>query len=121
MRALVADDDPEMLDLVASTLRMEGIDVDEATNGVDLIRLVTLGPPADLIVTDVNMPEGSGLDVLSHMQIHHPEVPVVLMTSFATRGFCARAAKTGPPAAILSKPFRMDALRVVVAHHRREA
>ena len=118
MRAFVADDDPEMLDLVASTLRLEGLLVVEAVNGADLIRLVTDGPPADLIVTDVNMPEVSGLEVLSHMQKRHPEVPVVLMTSFATRGLRAEAAHNGPAAAILSKPFRLDALRDLVAQHR---
>jgi DNA-binding NtrC family response regulator len=118
MRALVADDDPEMLDLVASTLRGEGLLVAEAVNGADLIRLATDGPPADLVVTDVNMPEVGGLEVLSHMQKHHPGVPVILMTSFATRGLCAEAAHKGPAAAILSKPFRLDALREAVAQHR---
>jgi DNA-binding NtrC family response regulator len=118
MRAFVADDDPEMLDWVAWVLRREGLGVVEAVNGADLIRLVTNGPRADLVITDVNMPEVSGLEVLSHMQKHHPEVPVILMTSFATHGLRAKAAHNGPPAAILSKPFRLDALRDIIAQTR---
>jgi CheY-like chemotaxis protein len=120
LRALVADDDAEMLDLVASALRQDGLIVAEATDGRELVRLVDAGPLPDIVITDVHMPGMSGLDALSHIHKCHPEIPVVLMSSFATARVCEQAQVNGPAAAVLSKPFELARLRDVVArqtHH----
>src|SRR5436853_4198844 len=61
-RILVVDDEPSIVDAVATALRYEGYDVDEATAGREAIRLVTEREP-DLIVLDWMLPDIEGLEV----------------------------------------------------------
>lgn len=116
LRALVADDDPEMRDLVASLLRREGFLVREATNGAELLSLATDGPQAHLVITDLQMPGINGLEVLSRMQKEHPRVPVILMTAFANARVREQALQGGA-VAVLAKPFSIVELDKLVAQH----
>jgi CheY-like chemotaxis protein len=116
LRALVADDDPYMLDTVASLLRKEGFLVEAASNGTDLIALLTDGAQPNLMITDVQMPGMSGLSVLSYVKRHHTRVPVILMTAFATDHLRERALAEGA-SAVLGKPFSSLELRELVARH----
>ena len=61
-RILVVDDEPSIVDAVATALRYEGYDVDEATAGREAIRLVTEREP-DLIVLDWMLPDIEGIEV----------------------------------------------------------
>ena len=116
LRALVADDDPYMLDLVASILRKEGFLVEAASNGTDLIALLASGSEPNLMITDVQMPGMSGLAVLSYVRRRHTRVPVILMTAFATDHLRERALADGA-SALLGKPFSSLELRELVARH----
>lgn len=116
LRALVADDDPYMLDLVAAFLRAEGFVVEEATSGTQLLDILIDGPQPNLVVTDVQMPGMSGLAVLSLAKQRHPRVPVILMSAFATDGLRERALANGA-AAVLAKPFSTLEIRELVARH----
>ncbi len=118
LRALVADDDADLLELIGLLLRREGFVVVEASNGNDVLGLADDDSEANLLITDVQMPGISGLEVLAQMRLHHPSVPVILMTSFAAEELCDRAERDGA-AAVLKKPFSMGALREVVARHAR--
>ncbi len=62
LRILVGDDEPSIVDAVATALRYEGFDVDEATGGREAIRLVTEREP-DLIVLDWMLPDIEGIEV----------------------------------------------------------
>jgi two-component system, OmpR family, response regulator len=120
LRALVADDDPYLLDLVASILRKEGFLVESASNGTDLVAFLTGGSEPNLMITDVQMPGMSGLAVLSYVKRRHARVPVILMTAFATDRLRERALADGA-SAVLGKPFTALQLRELVARHvRRE-
>jgi CheY-like chemotaxis protein len=116
LRALVADDDPDMLDLVASILRKEGFLVEAASNGTDLVAFLPDGSEPNLIITDVQMPGMSGLAVLSYVRRRHTRVPVILMTAFATDQLRERALADGA-SAVLSKPFNCLELRELVMRH----
>ena len=116
LRALVADDDPYMLDLVASILRKEGFLVEAASNGTDLIAFLASGSEPNLMITDVQMPGMSGLAVLSYVRLRHTRVPVILMTAFATDHLRERALADGA-SAVLGKPFSSLELRELVARH----
>jgi two-component system, OmpR family, response regulator len=61
-RILVVDDEPSIVDAVATALRYEGFDVDEATNGRDAISAVAVNKP-DLVVLDWMLPDIEGIEV----------------------------------------------------------
>ena len=116
LRALVADDDPYMLDLVASILRKEGFLVEAVSNGTDLVAFLASGSEPNLMITDVQMPGMSGLAVLSYVRLRHSRVPVILMTAFATDHLRERALADGA-SAVLGKPFSSLELRELAARH----
>lgn len=116
-RVIVAEDDEEMRGLLALTLRHDGFEVVEVSNGLELVDHLThwLGgqdatAPVDLIVTDVQMPCCSGLDALEELSGVRHRPPVVLITAFGDARTHAAAMALGA-AAVLDKPFDLDVLR----------
>lgn len=84
-RILVADDDPDILDLVVLNLAVEGFEVLTATDGRAAEEMARAEQP-DAIVLDVMMPEQDGLEVLAALKAS-PEtrgIPVVLLTAKST-------------------------------------
>ncbi len=119
LRVLVADDDAEMRRLVSESLRRDGYDVTEESDGGRLlVRIASLysrdaaGHSFDLIVSDIRMPVCSGLEILKGLREAHWSTPVILMTAFGDDETKDRADKLG--ALFFDKPFKMDALRLVV-------
>jgi CheY-like chemotaxis protein len=115
---LVADDDEDMRALVVDTLRADGYVVTEARDGAELldhlVRAVDdpLQRP-DVVVTDVRMPNLSGLGVLDALRRAHVEIPVVVMTVFAHDSVRTLARRLGA-VGLLKKPFDVDDLRTAV-------
>lgn len=82
MRVLVADNDPEALDLVVLDLRLEGHVVAAASSGAAALELITEFRP-DVLVLDYRMPPGpSGLDVAESARVDCPEATMVLYTNY---------------------------------------
>lgn len=90
--------------------------MEEATDGADVIPLLALGSPPNLVISDVQMPGMSGLAVLSYIKSHHSSVPVILMTALATEHLRETARANGA-AAVLAKPFSSLDLSKLVARH----
>ena len=76
---LVVDDEPAVRESLGMLLEAVGYDVAMAANGVSAVSLVDRVVP-DLIVTDLNMPEMSGIDLISHVRSHYPAVLIVAMS-----------------------------------------
>lgn len=113
---LVADDDPEMRRLVSTLLRMSGHRVIEAADGTQVLNRIESAmehAPIDVIVSDVDMPGLSGLDLLAALRCARWSTPVVLLTALGDPDVRAEARELGA-AAILAKPFQPDALRTAV-------
>lgn len=115
-RILVAEDHPGMLHLVARALRRHGHDVLLAHNGLELMQWVHLltrwddcVPLADLIVTDLRMPEYSGQDCLEHLRFVGNTTPVIVITAFGSEEVHRRALGKGA-CAVLDKPLHLDDL-----------
>ncbi len=116
-RVLLVEDDPEMRELMALTLRGDGYDVQEAADGAEALRVLGTsaadGPERiDLVVSDIRMPGYSGLEMLQRMRGGPSSIPVVLVTAFGDRETHARARRLG--ASLLDKPFDLDDLRALV-------
>ena len=77
---LVVDDDPGIRESLGMLLMFAGYDVATAENGASaLLHLNRVLP--DLIVTDLNMPHMSGVELISHVRSSHPSVSIVAMSS----------------------------------------
>jgi two-component system OmpR family response regulator len=79
-RILVVDDEPSIVDAVATSLRYEGFDVAEAVNGRLALAAAQENPP-DLIVLDVMLPDLDGLEVTRRLRADGLRVPVLFLTA----------------------------------------
>jgi two-component system, OmpR family, response regulator len=77
---LVVDDEPSIVDALATTLRYEGFEVREATNGRTALASAQEAPP-DLIVLDVMLPDLDGLEVTRRLRADGIRVPVLFLTA----------------------------------------
>jgi DNA-binding NtrC family response regulator len=109
---LVADDDPVARDLLAEVLRHEGYRVRVAAGGEECLRLAE-AEPFDLALVDLRMPDLDGVRVLQGLAAIQPGVPVLILTAFATIETTIEAIRAGAYD-YLSKPFRMEEMRLVV-------
>jgi two-component system OmpR family response regulator len=79
-RVLVVDDEPSIVDAVATSLRYEGFEVDEATSGRAALASAQERPP-DLIVLDVMLPDLDGLEVTRRLRADGIRVPILFLTA----------------------------------------
>lgn len=118
-RIAVADDSAEMRALIVQALRADGYDVVESGDGHQLVRLLEPAGPdehatgVDLVVSDLRMPELSGLDVLGALHDRERRTPFILITAFGDEDTHREAHDLGA-AAVLDKPFDLDRLRSLV-------
>jgi DNA-binding NtrC family response regulator len=112
-RIIVLDDEQVVRDLMVEILERAGYDVEAVEFSRELIDLVEAGG-VDLVVTDLVMPEVSGLDVLEQLKLRSPELPVIVVTGASTEHNVTRAVELGA-AAVLMKPFKHGELRNAVA------
>lgn len=120
IKVLVVDDKQMMRDSVGATLQRAGYTVVVANNGKDAVAKLTRHQPA-VVVTDLKMPEMTGLELLEHLREADADLPVVLMTAYGTVGDAVEAMKHGA-FDFVQKPFEGDQLVVVVkraVEHRR--
>lgn len=118
-RVLVAEDNPEMRDLVVEVLRADGWDVEPVSSGEDLLRVVRERSVAtwpttafDVIVTDHRMPHGNGLDVVQELRRAGCTTPVLVVTGFASDGMGTKA--DALEAMLMEKPVSLQTLRTAV-------
>src|SRR5688572_23912738 len=113
-RILVADDQEMMRDSLASTLVREGHEVVAAGDGAAAVqRLGAAGARFDLLITDLKMPKMTGIELLQEAKKLRPDMPVVLMTAFATVNTAVEAMKLGAYDYI-QKPFDGDEIKLLV-------
>ncbi len=111
-RILVVDDDPAMREVLAMRLRNWDLDVGTAGDGSEAQRLATSFAP-DVVLSDVVMPDVSGLELLSVLKKDDPERPVILLTAHGTLDMAVDAMKAGAHD-FLTKPIDYEKLRLVL-------
>ena len=79
-RVLVVDDEPSIVDAVATSLRYEGFTVDEAMTGRKALAQAQEDPP-DLVILDVMLPDLDGLEVTRRLRQDGVRVPVLFLTA----------------------------------------
>jgi len=112
-RILIADDTEMMRDSLASTLVREGHEVVAAGDGAAAAARLQEGKRFDLMITDLKMPKVTGMELLAEAKKLRPEMPVVLMTAFATVQTAVEAMKLGAYDYI-QKPFDGEEIKMLV-------
>jgi len=111
-RVLVADDDALTREVLAETLGRCGCEVVLAHDGAAAVRALER-EDFDLVLTDVKMPQKSGMDVLVRAREVNRDAPVVLMTAYGTIESAVEAMKNGAFDYIV-KPFSPDRVEVLL-------
>ena len=95
-RILVAEDDPHILRLISMWLRRQGHEVLEARNGL-IARDLARAEPADVLVTDVNMPDIRGDEICKVLKTKYDtaNIPIVLFSSKDTDELAELAERAG--------------------------
>ena len=93
-RILIADDQEMMRDSLAGTLVREGYEIVACSDGAMAIGRLHAAK-FDLLITDLKMPKMTGIELLGEAKRLRPEMPVVLMTAFATVNTAVEAMKLG--------------------------
>ena len=112
-RVLVVDDDAAIRTVVAQALRREGHLVTTADSLTQLDRAMATGAP-DVLVTDVVLPDGDGIDRMREVALRFPAMPIIVMSARNTLTTAVRAAEIGAYE-YLPKPFDLDVLTRAVA------
>jgi two-component system chemotaxis response regulator CheY len=113
-RILVVEDSASTRAFVRTTLESEegvvGVEVSEATSGFDALRLLPRGP-YDLVITDINMPDINGLELVQFMRKseQHRHTPILLISTQSSERDRQRGLKLGANG-YLAKPFGATAL-----------
>jgi two-component system response regulator PilR (NtrC family) len=111
-RALIVDDEPDIRELLAITLGRMQIQVATAADYRNAVR--QLGAERfDLVLTDMRLPDGDGLDLVEWIQAHRPGVPVAVITAHGNVEAAVRALKLGA-FDFISKPLDLAALRRLI-------
>jgi two-component system response regulator PilR (NtrC family) len=111
-RILVVDDERSMRELLAIVLRREGYEVVLAENGRSAIAALERDS-FDLLISDIKMPDMSGVDVLKAAKHRDPDVLGIMITAFASTETAVEAMRLGA-CDYLSKPFDVDLLKMKV-------
>jgi two-component system response regulator PilR (NtrC family) len=111
-RLLVVDDERSMRELLSIVLRREGYDVSLAENGRMAIERLERGR-FDLLISDIKMPDMSGVDVLREAKRIDSDIVGIMITAFAAADTAIEAMRLGAHD-YLSKPFDVDELKIKV-------
>jgi two-component system response regulator FlrC len=111
-RVLVADDDPQMQLAVKTCLSRKDFDVTVVNNGVSALELLER-ESFDLVISDQQMPQMSGSELLANLQKKGIEFPVIMITAYGTITQAVEAMQNGA-ADFITKPFTAQDLERIV-------
>jgi two-component system nitrogen regulation response regulator GlnG len=105
---LVVDDDAAIRTVVAQSLRREGHRVTSVATLAEMEVQLAIAMP-DVLISDVILPDGNGLDRIARLTVEHPGLPVIVLSAQNTLSTAVRATEVGAYD-YLPKPFDLDAL-----------
>lgn len=109
---LIIEDKKSMADMLAKTFSAEAYSVKTAYNVADGMAFLSSGD-IDVVVTDMKLPDGDGMEVLKTVREMFPLTPVVMMTAYASIEMAVRAVKEGAYD-FITKPFDPDHLLLII-------
>jgi len=109
---LVVDDEPDMCEMLVTILYKEGYVTDMANNGKDAIKRVKDGG-VDFVLLDIMMPEMGGIETLRQIKAVRHDIPVVMITAYATLKTAQESMRLGAYDYI-TKPFNLECVKEVI-------
>ena len=111
-RALIIDDEPDILELLSITLQRMTVDSDCAKDLAEARNLLK-EQHYDICLTDMRLPDGDGVNFVSYIQKNYPSLPVAVITAHGNMESAIQALKFGA-FDFLTKPVDLNLLRTVV-------
>ncbi|MEW6764371.1 MAG: sigma-54 dependent transcriptional regulator [Pseudomonadota bacterium] len=111
-RALIVDDEPDILTLLGISLERMGVHPHPATDLAEAMRILAEGS-FDFCLTDLRLPDGDGLMLVRHIQQHYPGLPVAVITAHGDMQSAVNALKSGA-FDFVNKPLDLGRLRGMV-------
>lgn len=108
IQILVVEDDTDLREAIIDTLEIQGFRTLQAADGNEALGLLQKESIA-LVISDVNMPQMDGYQLLRHIAVHWPSVPVLIMTAYGSISNAVEAVRNGA-VDYLEKPFEIQTL-----------
>jgi two-component system response regulator PilR (NtrC family) len=109
---LIVDDEPDILELLSITIKRMGLTCITAETIAQATTILEQNP-IQLCLTDMRLPDGSGLDFVSHISQNFSNIPVVMITAYGSTDVAIKAMKAGA-FDFLSKPVDLEKLRSII-------
>jgi DNA-binding NtrC family response regulator len=116
LEILVVEDSKPLRDMLVHVLKEDGTHVDSAKDGKDALDRY-YSAPYDLVITDLNMPEISGIELIKRIREKDELVEFIIITGYASLESAIEAIKAGAFDYII-KPFKVEELMVAVRNVR---
>jgi two-component system response regulator PilR (NtrC family) len=110
---LIIDDEPDICELIEITLSRMGLKTQSAQNLTDA-RILLETESFDLCLTDMRLPDGSGIELVEHVQKNYPKLPIAVITAHGNMESAVKALKAGA-FDFVSKPVDIQLLRSLVS------
>ena len=111
-KILIVDDEPDILELLSMTISRMKFTAISATNIAEAKTLLETHT-FQLCLTDMRLPDGSGLELITHIQENFKNIPSVMITAYGSIDMAIEAMKVGA-FDFLSKPVELDKLRSII-------
>ena len=112
LKVVVVDDEEVILDTIRDLLQKENYDVITYLSAVEALQDIRKGD-TDIVLTDLMMSEMDGLELMKAIREFQPEIPIIMITGYATIHTARHAKKLGAFDHV-AKPFSMADLKDVV-------
>ncbi|MBN1364765.1 MAG: sigma-54-dependent Fis family transcriptional regulator [Syntrophaceae bacterium] len=111
-KILIVDDESDMRLVLSAMLKKEGFDVASASNGREALQILK-SSKVSVVVTDLKMSDIDGMELLNHVSVQYPEIPVIMITAHGTVATAVEAMKKGA-LDYITKPFDQDEFKSVI-------
>ena len=115
-KLMIVDDSSTMRKIIMRVLRQADIaceSIVEAGNGVEALEALTANPDIELILSDVNMPEMNGIDLVKKVRDNHTELPIIMITTEGGESMRGKAMENGANGYVC-KPFTPETIRTAL-------
>ncbi len=113
VRLLLVDDDRDLGEALAEFLRSRGLEVKFCRSVAEARHEIEHGSPYQILLTDLRLPDGDGLEILRYAKLRNPEILCALMTGYASLESALEAIRLGAYDYV-TKPFNLNEIEILV-------